>query len=321
LAFAKNYGWIDIAPKLAETNVQAPNNAPPLSGSKTIRHEIYPLHYTSKNLTELAIRLHNEGYKMTFDESKEGNAKRLTISLRSLSTDTHPASATFKVDEMIKDADMIVVGANGEMPFVRSEKITFAKPRHLKDVSQGDAVSKENARKIVKEQIDSITKSKVKKVNKQIDSAIKGEVKKTIKSQTDQQKISNAPPPPSGSYSGFNTLYTYLEKHIRYPAKYFENRIVDNVIAEFIVAADHKISSCKIKNDAKPLFAEEVSRQLKSYTDTVNRAPGTYFFVIQFNLVNTKAHRTWAPSNEYLNLTGKPDCAGNIELTGYVKEE
>lgn len=70
-----------------------------------------------------------------------------------------------------------------------------------------------------------------------------------------------------------------------------------------------------------PLFADEVSRQLKAYADTVNRAPGTYFFLVQFNLMNEKQGRTWLPSSEYLHQTGKPDCAGNIEIVGYVKDE
>ena len=93
-----------------------------------------------------------------------------------------------------------------------------------------------------------------------------------------------------------------------------------NVIVEFSTNTEHKLLGVKVKNKAMPLFADEVKRQLTAYTDTVNRAPGTYFFVIQFNLINEKHTQSWLPSGEYLKLTGEPDCAGNIEIVGYVKE-
>jgi hypothetical protein len=281
LAFAKNYGWIDLAPS---------NNSASLS-STDYAVKINRLKVTQGSITAITD-------KILIRERKE---KTSIYTVRNLTeSDKNRLLRKYNIKIVIVEAIAAPDGKLEEMIFpilVKADKNIRASNK------------------------DSINKSKIRKVNKQIDSAIKGEIKKTVKSQTDQQKISNAPPPPSGSYSGFNTLYTYLEKHIRYPAKYFENRIVDNVIAEFTVAADHKISSCKIKNDAKPFFAEEVSRQLKAYTDTVNRTPGTYFFLIQFNLFSNKGNKSWHPSDKYLNLTSKTNCAGNIEVFAYVKDE
>jgi len=211
---------------------------------------------------------------------------------------------------------------------------------------QGDTLSKEKVSKVIRKKTDSIVRGETKKtIGKQLDTTIKGEIRKgktadnVVKVASFSQKpVNNADsngvirverithqtggklPPPEGYNPGFRNLYTYLLKHIRYPAHYFDKKIVDNVVAEFTVDANHKVSGCKITNDAKPLFADEVTRQLKGYPDTVEMAPGTYFFLVQFNLMDDDRNptRTWLPSGEYLKLTAKPDCAGNLELIGYV---
>jgi len=339
LAFAKSYGWVDIIPggiasqkvlipstKNNTNTVKAnPSDDPiPVLSKGSIGFMLNPGNYTYKTLSDMASKFHRKGYKMDFDEYKEGANPMLKISLKKLDAAPNSGtSATFSIDELKRTGHVIFIGADKSknLLYVHSQKIFFPKPKVMKDTrKENDSAVKEEPKVILKK---ADTNDKVVKVERLPHQPVKkiDTTGNVVKVERFPHQSSNKLPPPSGYSSGFSTLYTYLGKHLRYPAKYFEQKTVDNVIVEFTTGADYKVSGVKIKNNAMPLFADEVTRQLQAYTDTVNRAPGTYFFLVQFSLISEKHTRTWLPSSKYLDLTGKPDCAGNIEIVGYVKED
>ncbi|QEC64852.1 M56 family metallopeptidase [Mucilaginibacter ginsenosidivorans] len=290
-------------------------NKIPVLSKGSIGFMIDPGNYTYKTLSDMASKFRQRGYKMDFVDHKSGNESLLQISLRKLdATPGAGTTTTFKIDELIRSGRIIFVGADDtkKLLYVNSPKITFPKPGTLKSLSKKpDTAVRQKINTTIKGKIDSIVGGN--------HARIKGQIKSQIDEQI--QQPANKLPPPSVFFSGGRTLYTYLGRHLRYPTKYFDQKIVGNVIVEFTTGADRKISGVKIKNNAMPLFADEVNRQMNAYTDTVNRAPGTYFFIIQFNLINEKHTRTWLPSGEYLALTANKDCAGNVEIVGFVKDE
>ena len=315
LAFAKSYGWIDLAPgELALTkgsHLIAPihfGQKTSASGKRFIYCKIDPSKFNDASLSKAAAMFKKDGYQMDFRQFKEENKPILWISLKK---GQKVSTASFLIDDLIKTGYVIFVEANedNDRLFVHSAKITFPKPENLQRSKIRDTGLPNKGRSE-----DKITAS---------DTAVKVNNSQTadvVKVERYPHNPSNMLPPPSGYFPGCSTLYNYLAKHLRYPTTYFEQKTVGNVIVEFSTNTEHKVLGVKVKNKAMPLFADEVKRQLTAYTDTVNRAPGTYFFVIQFNLINEKHTQSWLPSGEYLKLTGEPDCAGNIEIVGYVKE-
>lgn len=212
----------------------------PVLGKGATGFIIDPNTYSFKTLAWMSSKFDKKGYKMDFDEYKDDeNKPMLMISLRK--TDSKPnsgASATFRLDDLKKNGYAIFVGAdpNKNLIHVQSSKFHFLK----NDTSQ-----------ITRKGIDSTIRGKINStINKQIDSIVgknNTRVKGEIKSRIDQQiqKTSSKLLPPSGYFSGSRTLYTYLAKHMRYPAKYFEQKIVGNVIVEFTTGADYKCRQSK----------------------------------------------------------------------------
>ncbi|MBS1531271.1 MAG: hypothetical protein JSU01_13275 [Bacteroidetes bacterium] len=137
LAFAKDYGWIDIAPGHIATYPAKPviNNipgTPVVSTENELFHfNIDPSRYTYKTLSAIALKIHNKGYTMNHDEYKSGDETMLKISIRKTGAIPNVgASATFRINELIKTGYIVSVGvdAKHQMPFVHSVKIAFQKP-------------------------------------------------------------------------------------------------------------------------------------------------------------------------------------------------
>ena len=141
LAWAKSYGWIDIAPKHATADIPivpaAIKSIPtpvPASHKDWFHYSIDPSRYTAKMLSDMAADFKTKGYQMDFSDYKDGNASMLKISLRKSDAPNSGVSNTFRIDELKKTGEVIFLGFNTKknLVFVHSEKIVlFPKPKAM----------------------------------------------------------------------------------------------------------------------------------------------------------------------------------------------
>jgi TonB family protein len=248
---------------------------------------------------------------MDFKDYKDGNAAMLKISLRKSEAAPNSATSnTFRIDELKKTGDVIFLGFNKKknVVFVRSEKVVvFPKPK------SDTTLKSKKIRKVADSVIRGETKSIIRgKIDSTINKKTNSIIKKEITGGTSFKLPWSSP--------GFNNLFIYLGKNIHYPAAEYDKRIVGNVVVEFTVSNEYKITDVKVMKDAHPAFANEVVRATKRYTDTINRPPGTYVLGVQFNLVTEKMTKTWLPKGLVNDIDDKPNYAGIIETVGYIKE-
>lgn len=259
LAFAKDYGWVDIAPGKAlpaginatdkPASARGPKNKAdndiPMLGSGSIGFIIDPGNYSFKTLTRMSLKFHKKGYTMSFDDYKDNaNNPMLKLSLRK--NDSKPnsgTSATYRVDELKKMGYAIFVGADPakNTMHVVSRKFVFVKG----DTSQ-----------LIRKKTDSI-------INGRVDSAIKGE----IKSQIDQQK--RLLPPvvePVMITDGDTTrqaFYMQVARYTRYPAAARDNKVMGRVFAVFSVDGNNNIVNVGVLRSPDKIMSQEVARVLK----------------------------------------------------------
>jgi len=145
LAFAKDYGWVDIAPRKAlPAGINTNNNLPsikdsknkpatgiPLLGPGSIGFIIDPGTYSSKTLIWMSLKFQKKGYTMDFNDYKDyENNPILKISLRKNSAALNSGtSVIFNVNKLKKAGDAIFVGADPAKNsiHVESHKFVFLK--------------------------------------------------------------------------------------------------------------------------------------------------------------------------------------------------
>jgi TonB family protein len=116
----------------------------------------------------------------------------------------------------------------------------------------------------------------------------------------------------------FRNLVTYISRTVRYPKEARENNIMGNVIVQFNLDTNRKITNIivlkGIGGDDSYGCDEEVVRTLKSYRQPVDALPGAYKLMATFYLGDKEPTNT-SP----VGIRKDPLLIGDVVITGYVK--
>ncbi|MFD0792285.1 M56 family metallopeptidase [Mucilaginibacter litoreus] len=117
-------------------------------------------------------------------------------------------------------------------------------------------------------------------------------------------QISKRPPPPPPFDAAYKDLITYLKKHTRYPTVAFQNKVNGHVLLSLDINKDHKVTGVKVDKGFDPACDAEAARALSTYSQTINKAPGTYKLAVTFMLTNSDESQYYAPkplTNDVIN--------------------
>jgi beta-lactamase regulating signal transducer with metallopeptidase domain len=126
------------------------------------------------------------------------------------------------------------------------------------------------------------------------------------------------PPPPPPFESVYSDLMTYAAKHIRYPARAFNNKITGNVLLSLRLDNAHKISDVKIEKGIGSGCEEEAVRALKSYTGSVEKAPGNYHLIVSFMLFDKQNKPVNAVKPVSDAVMNRSNSIGQVEINGFT---
>jgi len=359
LAFAKDYGWIDIAPKHAPGSSETPGTKQLkfTSGGTTLITDKLSLHekdgrvvtYTANTLTpagkdyllkkhKMVVGIYQAGdlkkYKEVGDVniyasgateiapkiSKQANADIRAKSRKSKTLLYQSSQVPGKTTTPL----ILINGVKYDMPenlkigeylsATATDSTVTHSPGELSAMKKWGSAAKNGVIELYGQSSVKIVPAGKDTIKSKVDKAINLEVNKQI------QRATIKFPPPSVSRAGFGAFSSHLGKYTRYPANELEQRVTGNVVIELTINNDHKISDVKVTNDAMPVFANEVVRAAKLYTDAIDTAPGTYIMLVQFNLQSEKGDKRFLPKNRNSTLEEKSNFAGNVELSGFFKD-
>jgi hypothetical protein len=190
---------------------------------------------------------------------------------------------------------------------------------------------------------DGQTKTKLLKATKgdnSIDSAIRKEITearaKSHKAASKTTDTSQTPPPvsvgkkqspksavkflPPGFWNDDLTkLGDYIQRHLRYPAVARDNNVYGNILAQFTVNSDHKITDIKIIKGIEQACDNELIRTLKSYKGNVDKHAGDYLFITAFHIIrDNKANNS---DSEPIDpqLYKKTNFVGLVQIATYIR--
>jgi beta-lactamase regulating signal transducer with metallopeptidase domain len=126
------------------------------------------------------------------------------------------------------------------------------------------------------------------------------------------------PPPPPPFESVYSDLMTYAAKHIRYPARAFNNNITGNVLLSLRLDNAHKISDVKIEKGIGSGCDEEAVRALKSYTGSIEKAPGNYHLIVSFMLFDNKNKPVNAVKPVSDAVMNRSNSIGQVEIRSLI---
>lgn len=142
------------------------------------------------------------------------------------------------------------------------------------------------------------------------------------------------PPPPANANSSarvlrffapsvwggsFKELRDHLIRNVHYPADAKAARVVGNVITGFTVNGDHKITDVKIINGIGHGCDEEIVRVLKSFNDTVDKDAGNYIFAASYRLINVNGKDKYITTPVEQGLSAQSNFLGDISVSAYIE--
>jgi hypothetical protein len=287
LAFAKDYGWIDIAPRTISGNS--------LTSGKSLKTKLLKITQGGMSLITEKLTIHEKSGRVL---NYTGNTltakdKEFLLKKHKVTVDIYETEHPEKY-QGIGGMDIYISDAGKTSPQIRKT----------------DTAIRGKIDKTINQQIDSV----VNKNNKKI----KGEIKSQVGQQIQQH--SHKLPPPSGMADGFEDLNSYLSKNVAFPQNAQAKKSVGNVIVQFTVGSEHKIADIKVLTGASDDFNNEVIRSLKAYAGAVNKEAGNYVLAFQFSIIHTKIQDTDLPPPISNDLLAKPNCAGLIQVVTYLAD-
>jgi hypothetical protein len=331
LAFAKDYGWVDIAPRktLNESSKTVNHKTGQLAvlpaGAKENKRDdkipllskgspgfiIDPSTCNFETLTWMASKFHKKGYTMDFDKYRDDEHNpMLKLSLRK--NDSKPnsgVSATFKIDELIKHERVIFIDADPSKNTMQVLSHKFVLLMHQKSSKKTDSTIRGKISTTINKQVDSIVA--------QNNNKIKGEIKAKIDQQI--QKVSNRLPPPASMAPEFESLRAYLATSLHYPQSEFAKKGTGNVIVQFTTSTDHKITNVKVQISTGKVYSDAVIKTMKAYTGSTDKAAGTYILALQFNIIYPKRMDAILPFPISKSTFENPNFIGLLQISATAK--
>jgi TonB family protein len=129
-------------------------------------------------------------------------------------------------------------------------------------------------------------------------------------------EINRMPPPPIPYDNAYADLIKYMPKYTRYPAVAQQNKVNGHVVLSMVINNNHKITDVKIEKGIGSGCDEEAVRALKSYSDDINKKPGTYKLVVTFMLTNNDNTQFYTPKP--FNEVDTHNYIGQVTIIGMI---
>ncbi|MDB5285957.1 MAG: BlaR1 peptidase, partial [Mucilaginibacter sp.] len=127
------------------------------------------------------------------------------------------------------------------------------------------------------------------------------------------------PPPPHDVV--YTDLMKYVSKSTRYPTAARDKKVIGNVLVSLRLNDAHKLTDIKVINSIGSGCDEEVVRALKSYQETVSQTPGMYHLMVTFALTGENGEKSYYPKPVTSKIAGSKDFIGQVIVEGYVTDE
>ncbi|MDB4999999.1 MAG: hypothetical protein JWR76_1076, partial [Mucilaginibacter sp.] len=318
LAFAKNYGWVDLMPRKTLKRTSVTDTIKPPPPPTFLKEPFRGLDNYLKNTVEypktafdkklkgsvlLSFNLNNASMidnVKVIDDPGNGFTEPVVkyLSAYPLKIKSKAGSYKIGVDFNMADGDYVSIFSN---PKINGDE-TF--------VGEINIVGMTDAQRM--QTPPNPPSPAPRKITKKLPPP---SVPPTMK----QGKVKLPPPPPPHS-PVYTDLMKYVAKYVRYPAAAREKKITGNVLVSLRLDDVHKITDIKLINGIGYGCDEEAIRALKSYKETVSQTPGTYRFIVSFALAG-KNDATYDPEPVSRNIAKGKDFIGQVTVVGYVIEE
>ena len=131
-------------------------------------------------------------------------------------------------------------------------------------------------------------------------------------------QVNRRPPPPIPYDNAYGDLINYMSKYTRYPTVAYNNKVNGHVILSLVINNAHKVTDVKVVKGIGSGCEEEAARALKSYSEVINKAPGTYKIAVTFMLQNDEntkfiAPKPLGPGIDIHNIIGQVVIAGFLK--------
>jgi outer membrane biosynthesis protein TonB len=122
-------------------------------------------------------------------------------------------------------------------------------------------------------------------------------------------------------YLVYRDLMKYVAKSVRYPTAARDKKLTGNVLVNLKLDDAHKITDIKVINGIGSGCDEEVIRALKSFKGVVSQTPDNYSLMVSFALTAENGTKQYYLEPIPSDIAVRTDFIGRVIVMGYVPEE